>query len=1405
MDSNETNEDNSSETLNEMEVCSTNNQDELIENQLDENHIESMVIQECNIEDNVATTLEISSVDESEPIELNNDTNHADTETIQESPILLETEVIQSDDHLIEVGFDDTKCSAEEDEREKTPSPEYGIITHEIPSQVANNVVCQDVADVSQDTSCDVPNDTPQDVPMDSEVSVSEICADKVAEESPTEESVNMVDSCLEQLPEEPSVEKSADMDQSCAEKLPAESCAVELLPVPPTESIVTPISSPQESTKEVTEKLMEEVPQVSPVSPPKSPPKSPPQSPPHSPPKSSPKESVHEVPEELTKEVSQVSPEGLPKSSSKESLEESMKEPPREPLETRRKRRKSGAKASPVTQQNGSGSKRRRVNSQPLDSTLTQAEEDESPGEESDEKKAIDAIEYYVPPTSDKYCWRCHKDVVETQCSTCPRSWHRRCMGGAPPLKSTDWICPECTGILQAEHPETRSSILLGVTVEQLSMMLRHVVQRMRDQTGSQPFLRAVDLGEIPTYLDYVIKPMDLSLLEANVRAKMYASTDAFMADAKWIQHNCIIFNSYSSKLTNTAKQMLKVARQEVSEIEACPDCFSHGRNLPKPLPSWFIEPCRRPHLIVWAKLKGFPFWPAKAMPRLNTQGLVDVRFFGEHDRAWVSPKDIYLYSKESPGIVLPKKKKPEMDASVKEVDEHSKKLEEVFGDFRYAPPRIAYNPHDPMQIKVMLPKYDPIKNERIDLPKPEPKPPQPIKTKTPKAIKLTIKKKKLAKAEKKLKKSKRLALAAANGVGELYVEPTELSKKSLRSKKVKQPKNKEVPSAKTLPANSEGRVADTTSTLLLTVPKQRKKKSKSPLVDPMALGSPVVSLEHLTPVTPVPTPEIPAASATPATPPKATTPPKPATPVSQTVSTASPVHPESPKKIPDPVNNNEQPKSDVRPFSPVVDIMTPTVTNDDNASKNMIEVKKMKSENIKKLKLMRTLDLVRGDPKKISALAKAANGKPVTVVHSLSNLPNSVGNVVKTLAGQKPKAIYIQQANMKNAANLIPLKAKLVTKAALQENKLAVKTPGKTQIKAVFKDPVKVMSNNTPKAIAKGDSTSNNKSMVATPISSKKDQNKAMLVPVNSKVSETAKNFTDKESRLSTVATVKQEPKDDVQPKLTITRKPSKARKSLPLKLTFSKSPSVAQGLRSTPLGFKTASTSLGGSGEPIMSMTGAAGSATVNATNSSRTAYEIPPPEAGPATAKIHENSKDLANRVAQLIADTIKDAADGSNGSGNNSLDRSEATIHYLKLRIERMKWEHQQQITELKHNNELVLRELKASMEVERFRALQDARREAEIDKLRCIEETKRKQWCVVCGREAMFYCCWNTAYCNYPCQQKHWSAHADTCAQKNQQQHQTVVPQPKQQPIAPVHKPAAGQVMPKLVIPNKRA
>lgn len=49
--------------------------------------------------------------------------------------------------------------------------------------------------------------------------------------------------------------------------------------------------------------------------------------------------------------------------------------------------------------------------------------------------------------------------------------------------------------------------------------------------------------------------------------------------------------------------------------------------------------------------------------------------------------------------------------------------------------------------------------------------------------------------------------------------------------------------------------------------------------------------------------------------------------------------------------------------------------------------------------------------------------------------------------------------------------------------------------------------------------------------------------------------------------------------------------------------------------------------------------------------------------------------------------------------------------------------------------------------------------------------------CAHCGKEAYFYCCWNTSYCNSQCQDRHWPSHMATCLQSNSQTHSLAVQQ----------------------------
>jgi hypothetical protein len=69
-----------------------------------------------------------------------------------------------------------------------------------------------------------------------------------------------------------------------------------------------------------------------------------------------------------------------------------------------------------------------------------------------------------------------------------------------------------------------------------------------------------------------------------------------------------------------------------------------------------------------------------------------------------------------------------------------------------------------------------------------------------------------------------------------------------------------------------------------------------------------------------------------------------------------------------------------------------------------------------------------------------------------------------------------------------------------------------------------------------------------------------------------------------------------------------------------------------------------------------------------------------------------------------------------------------------------------------HFADLIVMEMRASMESERQRVVAETIRQCELEKQRAVEETKKKQWCTNCGKEALFYCCWNTSYCDYPCQ-----------------------------------------------------
>jgi len=144
------------------------------------------------------------------------------------------------------------------------------------------------------------------------------------------------------------------------------------------------------------------------------------------------------------------------------------------------------------------------------------------------------------------------------------------------------------------------------------------------------------------------------------------------------------------------------------------------------------------------------------------------------------------------------------------------------------------------------------------------------------------------------------------------------------------------------------------------------------------------------------------------------------------------------------------------------------------------------------------------------------------------------------------------------------------------------------------------------------------------------------------------------------------------------------------------------------------------------------------------------------------------------IADLVAEAVSNVVSSNDGLGidesksvkldtpvNSDLKAQES----IQEAIMEYQWCHKQEMLELRHNMELTMAEWQAVWDLDRMREIDDMRKKADEEKKICIDETKKKQWCSNCFKEAIFYCCWNTSYCDYPCQQAHWPNHMATCAQ----------------------------------------
>lgn len=92
-------------------------------------------------------------------------------------------------------------------------------------------------------------------------------------------------------------------------------------------------------------------------------------------------------------------------------------------------------------------------------------------------------------------------------------------------------------------------------------------------------------------------------------------------------------------------AESLSELCHRDVKSIQTCAECFEYWAIDPN---DYFAKVCTKPHLIVYAKAHGFPYWPAKVLAINNR--LANVAFFGEHTQADVPIKNCILYTKRNP-----------------------------------------------------------------------------------------------------------------------------------------------------------------------------------------------------------------------------------------------------------------------------------------------------------------------------------------------------------------------------------------------------------------------------------------------------------------------------------------------------------------------------------------------------------------------------------------------------------------------------------------------------------------------------------------------------------------------------------------------------------------------------------
>ncbi|KAG8192536.1 hypothetical protein JTE90_015171 [Oedothorax gibbosus] len=249
--------------------------------------------------------------------------------------------------------------------------------------------------------------------------------------------------------------------------------------------------------------------------------------------------------------------------------------------------------------------------------------------------RKKIEVAQNIEEKPGDTYCWLCHKICQDRTCG-CKRVYHKRCLEKMS-LAFKYNKCPECQ-VKTEKRPDLSRPFTRG-----LKVYLESAVQLITDKhkTKRLSWSQNTDL----------IGSINIETLLKKVQDGVYKTTAEFFSDVKWLYHNSCILNGENSKQTKDINKAINDFKEELYDMEACPECYYHLNVMEgndSDIENSFARLCDPPHDIVWARVHGHPFWPAKLLKVTN--GKARVRFFGKHEKADVAIHTIFYISVSHP-----------------------------------------------------------------------------------------------------------------------------------------------------------------------------------------------------------------------------------------------------------------------------------------------------------------------------------------------------------------------------------------------------------------------------------------------------------------------------------------------------------------------------------------------------------------------------------------------------------------------------------------------------------------------------------------------------------------------------------------------------------------------------------